>query len=278
MSTIKASDIKYVDLHDNEILYERLKCVDCNFIPLNPKMCVDANHLYCDYHYNGLYCGHCDNPIDDCPKIIKDIMDIQKVYCLYKDNGCEEIMVRSKLKEHIENCPYRNTDVLIAKLKEEINNKNQIISTKEQIIDKLKSDICDFEVNIISLKEKIINKDFELEILKSQLDDFEELKVFVNELKTENNELHEALDDRMAGNIKDLTLLTNKNTELNLLITNKDTEIDNLKKENIKLHVDINNYKSQIDKQKEEIDSLSLITKLFTKESPYHKISSVVKQ
>jgi hypothetical protein len=75
-------------------------------------------HIFChscvcrNLEYRGK-CPQCnvDTPISKYVIVIRplrDIVDNLEVYCLYKNNGCNQTMMRNKIFDHIKVCPFMN--------------------------------------------------------------------------------------------------------------------------------------------------------------------------
>ena len=108
-----SSKVEYVTKENEKLSY--LNCSICLCPSIDPILCPNE-HLFCrtciakNYEYRKK-CPQCNVETDITTYIpavrpIQNILDNLEVSCLYKNNGCEKIMTRKDLFEHIKNCQY----------------------------------------------------------------------------------------------------------------------------------------------------------------------------
>lgn len=108
-----SSKVEYVKKENEK--FSDLNCSICLCPSIDPILCPNE-HLFCrtciakNYEYRRK-CPQCNVETDITTYIpavrpIQNILDNLEVSCLYKNNGCEKIMTRKDLFEHIKNCQY----------------------------------------------------------------------------------------------------------------------------------------------------------------------------
>ena len=222
-----------------------------------------------DYKINYFFYN---NTITNKDTKIEELLDTNYTFIKYEGEINYDVNGKYKIKLIFSECE-KEIEITVAineneKLKQEIEEKNEIIKTKESIIENLNNEIY-------KLNSKIQNDNIEIE---NQIKIIQELKKQINEFNNENEKLKQEIEEKNEIIKTKESIIENLNNEiykLNSKIQNDNIEIENQIKIMQELKKQINNFNKEKDKLiknlKQEIKEKNKIINLNNKEIKSNK-------
>jgi len=198
---INFNRIIFKDLNNiQNLLTNVIQCKICMNILIDPVDCLYCNQTFCKNCINNYLKTNKNCPFDNFVKKneeknnnnnkieknseknlkpssnnIKKLIDSLRLYCSYKNNGCNMELCLSEINEHEEKCRFKNRKIMTSSI---INNNN---SKNEKIKDFKKEDSC---ISFSNVDVSKIDKDnFEFDNCNNNCKDFKN----VNEIANNNN-------------------------------------------------------------------------------------------
>jgi len=272
-----------------EGLSEELICSICLDIVWKPICCSKCSSPFGEtclnnwFEYNKLCPKQCIFEKSEVTPLLKRLINKIEFYCLFKHNGCNQIIKYGDFYNHVNLCDYSNYKCLSIGC--------NIIGTKEQILNHLK--ICEFGEEICNKCELVLKrKDYFLHkqnlnlcieqclgIANKQKQLNSELSQNYNDLANEYHEFKKTKNESELINKNIISTLDNENNILKDINHNLNTKLEEIIITNSKLEIEYNEVKKKTDTL--EVGNKEIKAHLKVLEEAYidavHKIEDLTK-
>jgi len=197
-----------------ESFIEQIRCVVCQEVKFNLKMCEICKNLQCDSCFEkmkekGLTCSMCHNELKlvNLDKNTQNLLNKVKLKCLYFNKGCPELISFEKIKYHIEDCEYKdkalkeNAFCKYCKVEFKIDDFYNHIYNKEECFKNIE-ELLNEKDNVIKAKENEVElyNEKHMEKVSNLLEELSEKDDKLNKLTNifdENKVISKKLDEQI---------------------------------------------------------------------------------